>query len=197
MVWYNRQNKERRVYMKCIMKIFIIAFLALAALSTVALADDSPMGRCTMMCAHEKMWSKMDLDDMLFFKIHFVLANAADIGLSDDQAEKIKALKYSVKKGLIKNDADIESIALDIKEELRKDVIDTNAVNGLIDKKYAVKAQKAKDLVGAYANLKTILTKEQIKKAKDLMTGCMGEKGKHMMMEEKEEHEMHGKGMHK
>jgi Spy/CpxP family protein refolding chaperone len=121
----------------------------------------------------------MDLADMFVFKAHFILANASDLGLSDDQMDKIMALKYGFKKSVIKNDADIESLVLDIKEELRKAEVDVAAVNTLIDKKYAAKAQRAKEIVSSCVSLKKVLTKEQMGKLKDLWQGGMMKKAKY------------------
>ena len=119
---------------------------------------------------------------MFFHKAHLALSHAAELGLSDDQVSKIKALEYTVKKNLIKEDADIKSLGLDIREAITKDTVDTNAVNSLIDQKYAKKAEKAKETVQAYANLKKILTKDQYDKLKEMrhhaMWDKMGPRGK-------------------
>lgn len=163
--------------MKYAVKISILVFCALALASTCALADGCSMGKCDMMHKNGKMMSKMDRGDMFSCKARFIVEKASELGLSDDQVEKVTALKYSVKKNLIRKDADIETLALDIKEALGKDEVDLKAVNSLIDKKYAVKAEKTKDLIEACVNVKRILTKDQQKKLKELCSGCaMGKK---------------------
>ena len=163
--------------MKYVIRIFILAFCVLALASTHALADSCYMkGKCDMMHEHGKMMSKMDRGDMFSCKIRFIMEKASELGLSDDQAEKVKALKYSVKKNLIRKDADIETLTLDIKEALGKDEVDLSAVNNLVDKKYTIKAQKTKDLIEACANVKKILTKDQQKKLKELCSSCAMEK---------------------
>jgi hypothetical protein len=180
--------------MKKIMWILIFASFVSTLVLPLAFADDSrmcgcEMCRCDMMGMQEKMWSKMELDDMFLKKAHFILANADEIGLNDEQAQKVEALKLSVKKSLIKHDADIELLALDIKEELGKEEINTATVNSLIDKKYGVKAQKAKDIVGAYADIKKSLTKEQQQKLKDMWLSSMTGRAKCMMMEKGDKQE--------
>lgn len=182
--------------MKRIFIFLVFALCVTAAVSSYAFAKCGSMDKCCNMNMQDKMWSKMDLDDKFFCKAHFFLSNAADLGLTDEQIEKIKTLKYSTKKILIKNKADIEILALDIEEGLRKDEIDVSAVNSLIDKKFTLKAQTAKELVEAFANLKKILTKDQIKKMKDIWSKGMCEMKNHKMhemMEGKEEHK--GKGV--
>lgn len=163
--------------MKYVARIFILAFCALALVSTYALADSCSMGKCDMMNKHGKMMSKMDRGDMFSCKARFIIEKASDLGLSDDQVEKVKTLKYSVKKNLVKKDADIEILALDIKEALGKDEVDLDAVNNLIDKKYAAKAERTKTTIEACINVKKILTKDQQKKLKELCSSCaMGKK---------------------
>ncbi len=174
--------------MKKVVLIFVVAFFAIAAMQLNAFADRCPMDKCKMMSKNESKWCKMDLDKMFMMKAQFILANATDIALNDDQIEKINNLKYMAKKKLIQQDADIKSYFLDAMQELAKPDIDVAVLNSIVDKKYAVKIQKAKDLVSEYAELKKILTKDQAKKLKEIWTkgmtcdtkddkmGSMGEK---------------------
>lgn len=162
--------------MKKVFSILFIAFVALAVVSSSAFSGACQMDKCKMAGMHGKGDSKMGLEDTFSQKIHFIMANSDEIGLSAEQLEKIHALKYNVKKGVIKNDAEIDTLALDIKEALGKDNIDLSAVNSLIDKKYAVKAQKTKDIVAACADLKIILTKDQQNKMQEICSKRMKEK---------------------
>ena len=102
-----------------------------------------------------------DFGEEIFNKAHFILENQEELEISDEQAKKIKDLKIKAKKDMIKIKAEIDLIAIDIKQETWKDAIDTEAVNALIDKKYDLKKEKAKSSVVAYAELKSILTEEQ------------------------------------
>ena len=138
------------------------------------------------MAKHGGMWHKKGSDGIFFLKARIILKNAAELGLSEDQIAKIKALKYNVEKSSIKSEADIKAIALDIREAVRKDDVDTSAVNSLIDKKYAIKAQKAKDDVEAYVSLKKILTGDQQKKLKEIWSSGMNKGKKHWKAAEEE-----------
>jgi len=144
-------------------KLMIIAFLTftfiLSAITFEAYAYDSGKAKRS----HGKSKKKF------FQKAHFVLKNEEELGLSDKQAEQIKNLKIKTKKDLIRKKAEIDILAIDIKAEMRKDPINTNAINKLIDKKYGLKKDKAKALVSAYAALKNTLTAEQKTKLKDLL----------------------------
>ncbi|MDD5449208.1 MAG: Spy/CpxP family protein refolding chaperone [Candidatus Omnitrophica bacterium] len=163
--------------MKNTLKVFLFAVSCLALLSLQVLADEGHMDRCNMMMKNMKMRANMEMDDLFFMKTHYILANGAEINLTEDQETKIKELVYSAKKAVIMQDAAIESLELDIMQAFMKSPIDVNAINGLIDNKYAAKASKAKDLVAAYVNLQKILTKDQQNKLKDMwmasMTGDM------------------------
>jgi uncharacterized OsmC-like protein len=82
--------------------------------------------------------------------------------------EKIKKLEFEAKKELIRKDAELEILDLDIQAGLHEDKIDVESLQALVDQKYEVKKAKAKYLIQAFADLKGTLTEEQVKKAKDL-----------------------------
>ena len=161
--------------MKNRLVLVILALCLLSGFSSLAFAEQAMMN-CDKMCSMDKMMAKMDMDEMFFYKANLILDKAADIGLTNEQQEKVKIIRYNVKRALIKTDADIKTSALDIEEVLGKTEIDVNAVNGLIDKKYTMKAQRAKDLVNAYVELKSILTKEQSSKLMEMHKGGMMKK---------------------
>ena len=101
----------------------------------------------------------------------------------------IKDLDIRTKKDIIRKEAEIEIICLDIKAGMSEDPIDTNAVNKLIDKKYELKKEMAKSFVDGCATLKNTMTKEQKAKMKEIkkaMKQKMAEgKMKCTMMQEK------------
>ncbi len=128
-----------------------------------------------------------DLEDKFFEKVHFLMTNREELGISDDQAGKVKALTLKVKKDMIKRGAEIEILALDLKTETGKDPVDMTAVNKLIDKKYDLKKEEAKSLAEACVTLKGILTKEQKAKMKGIWKKCKEEKMPCMCRGEREE----------
>ena len=128
---------------------------------------------------------KWKLEDKFMHKVHFILSNQDELGMSDEQVQKIKELKIETKKDLIRTKADIEILSLDIKSELSKSAINAKTVKQMIDKKYGLKSEKAKALVDAYATLKGMLPEEQKRKMKELwkkskkeMVHCPMMKGK-------------------
>lgn len=104
-----------------------------------------------------------------FYKARLILKNKDKLGLADKQLKKIKGLKIKTKKDVIRKDAELSIIALDIKAAIGEKQIDTGAVNKLLDKKYDLKKDKAKSLLAAYAALKRILTDEQKGKLKNIL----------------------------
>lgn len=120
-----------------------------------------------------------DFDQKFCQKAMMIVKNQEELGLSDAQVKKVKDLKMSTKKDLIRKNAEIEILALDIKSALWEDEVDLNAINTLIDKKYDLKKEKTKSLVAAYVSLKGMLTKEQQKTLKGLCgKGMKGKRGK-------------------
>lgn len=108
------------------------------------------------------------IKDKFFAKVGFLKDNSKAIGLTDAQMTQIKDLKISTKKSLIKQDADIQILGIDIMSALKSDTIDVNALDKMIDQMAALKAGQGKTLVASYAQLKSILTPDQKAKAKEI-----------------------------
>ena len=178
------KRKKGEMSMKHAMSIFVAVCCAVALVTTIAFANECPMCGGKATGKYGMMESKEGGHGMFSHKAGLALSKASELGLSDEQVSKIKTITYNIKKGCIKNDADIKSLALDIKTELGKDDVNVGAVNPLIDKKFALKAQGMKDDIQANADLNKILTPDQQKKLKDM---CMMGKGKHSKMEKGEE----------
>jgi len=109
------------------------------------------------------------LEKKVFHNFHLAIANEVELGLSEEQYEKIKTLKINTKKDLIIKRAEIDVLKIDIKAKLWEDTIDKKGINKLIDKKYELKKEKAKALVDAHAQFKNILTEEQKKTLKTII----------------------------
>jgi len=139
--------------------VLFCAFIALAAPASVA------GGRCMCPCCSDEGGS---LDDKFMAKVSFINMNKDELGVSDEQARKVKDLKLELKKTLIKKQAEIDLLALEIKSGLWEDTVDTAALSELIARKYELKKEKAIAVVEAYANLKKTLTKEQMDKMKKM-----------------------------
>ena len=108
------------------------------------------------------------LGKKLLKKMHMIFNHQDELGISDDQLDKIKDLKIALKKELIQKEADLDIVKVDIRSALYEDEINLDAVNKLIDQKYETKKSKSKKVVSTLAELKKILTKDQMDKLKDL-----------------------------
>lgn len=122
-----------------------------------------------------------------FGTAYLVLEHGEYLGLTADQTDQIKNLKLQSKKDLIMQEAQIQVLGLDLKAALNEDKIDIKAVNKLIDKKYDLKKNKVKALVGAYNDLRGILTDDQKKMLDDMTTngkpkGCFEQSAQMMGM---------------
>lgn len=110
-------------------------------------------------------WS---LEEKFFAKAHFMLAEEEALGLSEEQVRAVRSLKMEVKKRLIQDEAQVETLAVDLHSLFYEDTVDLEQVNPLIDKKFEIKREKAKFVAGAIAKLKAILSDEQRQTLKGL-----------------------------
>lgn len=140
------------------------------------------------MCRCEGMM-KMDLDRMLMYKFGLIMMHEKELNITDQQMEAIKDLMIKTKKDLIAREAQIDTVAVDVKAALWKDKIKLDEINLLLDRKYEAKKEKAKMLVASYAALKDLLSKEQIDKMKYLMKEHCEEHCEAREEEHEEEHE--------
>ncbi|MFA5038331.1 MAG: hypothetical protein WC732_01475 [Candidatus Omnitrophota bacterium] len=148
--------------------LFLFAF-AFAAFSTQAWADDRMTQSCPAMMG--QMDKKMDAEDKFYYKAHYLLANAGEIGLSDEQIKSIKQIKLRVKKSAVLKEAEIKTLGLDLLDALDKDTVDMKAIAEIIEKKYDLKKQRTKELIKGYVDLKGALTKDQVQKVKESLKG--------------------------
>ncbi len=116
-------------------------------------------------------------EGMFFGKAHFILEKKQELGLTEEKVAAIKNLKLETKKMLIKQDAEIQILSLDVMAKLHEDPMDVEALSKLVAQKYELKKTEAQSLVGAIAKLKGTLTKEQTEKLHQLWEE--GEKREH------------------
>ena len=143
-------------------KMLLVSFLCISIIAAGA-----------SVYAYDKKESKgWGFEEKFNNKVKKIMSNAEELELSDVQLKQIKDLKIKTKKDLIRQKAEIDIIALDIKSEMYQDDIDKGTINKLIDKKYDLKKEQAKTVVGACADIQNILTKGQQEKMKAIMKKC-------------------------
>ncbi len=113
---------------------------------------------------------KESIENKFFKKVKMIYLYQDELNVNEKQMDQMKELKITLKKDLIKKKADLDIIGVDILSLLYEDIIDVEAVDKLIDQKYEIKKAKIKNVIKSYAQLKKILTKEQIEKLKEIVS---------------------------
>ena len=108
------------------------------------------------------------LEGMYFGKVYFLFQNKTELGLTDDQIEKIKAIKFDMKRASINADSAKELAAVDIQQELHSDQPDLKKIDASVDAKHQAKSNLEKTMARALLDTKAVLTPEQVVKLKDL-----------------------------
>jgi hypothetical protein len=101
-------------------------------------------------------------------KACFLLSHAEEIGLSDEQVQKIKSIKMEAKKQHILAKAQMKIGIIDMKAKLHEDELDVDGLNAMVDQFAAGFAASTKKAIQSYAELKGLLSDEQKAKAKTL-----------------------------
>ncbi len=150
--------------------IAILTIFATASITPQAFADQGK-SKCSLKAGCKYSSDKGregNLSCKVFKKAHFLKENQAEIGLSDEQVDQIIDIKFALKKDLVMKKAEIEVVKLDIKRSVYERTVDVEAVNDLIDQKYAIKSEKSKATVQALADIKNILTDDQYEAMKSI-----------------------------
>ena len=147
-------------------------FLCQTVWADCAAGGDEGHGRkeCAMRGDQDEDAYPCPIVDKIMKKAHFFLENKDEIGLSEEQVDTIRGLKLQVKKSLIRSEADMQIMMLDMKAKLGDDTLDVEGIDTMIDQGMGQMAQTAKANVDVYAKLKAVLTPEQVEKAKALWT---------------------------
>jgi len=123
-------------------------------------------------------YKKMPMSDMFFMKVEMIQKHQEEIGVTDNQMHQIEDLKTAFKKDTIRKEAEIDILEIDIHSLMHKEQVDVGAVYKLIDQKYEFKKAKTKKTVESFAQLKKIITKDQMAKLRSIIKDKM--KGHHM-----------------
>ncbi len=113
----------------------------------------------------------------------YFLGMKDELGLSDAQVDKLKALRSEREKQAIRTKADLKILHIEMHDLLQQDKVDVKAVDGKIGKIGELQTKMLKAHVHTKLDARNILTPEQLKKHQE-----MKGKKKHGM-------HMHKKGM--
>ncbi|MFH1189131.1 MAG: hypothetical protein V1682_00380, partial [Candidatus Omnitrophota bacterium] len=128
--------------MRQIFAVIMAAALALAGSAAGSLAYDQYGSK-----------AGKDLVGKFCHKVAFIMEHEKDIALTEEQVKSVEDIKLKTKKELIKAEADIDVVGIDIEQALHQDNIDVPATDALIDKQYDLKRDKAKVLAASFAGL--------------------------------------------
>ena len=158
--------------------LLMFALLAMPLAATPVFAGDREQGEGKGQCSGKKSGCShgecgkesngCPIVEKFMKKAHFFLENQSEIGLSDDQVSKIKTMKMDMKKNMIRHMAEQQIFMLDMKSKLSEPALDIEGMNAMIDQAMSGMATGAKSMVAALAELKGVLTEDQMTKAKEI-----------------------------
>ncbi len=108
------------------------------------------------------------LEEKYFWKSKFLLKNQEELGLSEEQTQKLSAGKFDLKRALIETQAQKDLAMLDIERELHSDKPNREKINAAIDKKIEAERLASRAFAEGLVNIQNILTPEQAGKTKEL-----------------------------
>jgi len=144
------------------MKKIVIAAVVLAMSCGVAFAGHGHK------YGKDKDWKDMSLEDKFMKKAHFLKMYGEEVGLTEEQVQRVKDLKYEVKRVVIQQNAEKDLLKVDIWKEIYEKPDTFEKLNELIDQKYEAKKIKSRKLVQAYVELIKIPSDEQWDELKKL-----------------------------
>ena len=103
----------------------------------------------------------------------------ADLGLSDEQVEKLKAADFAAQEQRLAVKAEMDSLHLQMEQAFAADKVDDKAIQALAEKLGAAKSKMITQRVATRLQMKTLLTAEQQDKLKSLrQSKWQGKSGK-------------------
>ena len=118
----------------------------------------------------KKSASHKSLKGRFYSNLKMILDNSKTLELTDEQEQKIKELFRETKKAIIRYDARIKTLTVEIDTMMWEMPYDIGGVNELVAQKYNTKKEKAHYLVSAHDRLNKILTKKQIEEANETIS---------------------------
>jgi hypothetical protein len=158
-----------------------LVFGASAFLATPVLAEHDGGKMCSMckMNKDAEDCNQCPIASKILKKAKFFLANAKEIGLSDEQVAQIKAIKMETKKTNIRTEAEMKIWKMDLDAKLSEPTVDVEGLNAMMDQTMTGWGTGAKASIATYAKLKAILTEAQMAKAKEIWMRDSDEKQEH------------------
>ncbi len=150
--------------------VILVALIALMATPLIAQMQANPQER-QMYLQHEEK-EKMQQPNIghpmkkVYEPMGFPLWMADELGLREDQIDKIMDFQAASKKQVIDLKADIDKLEIDQKMALKDD--DFKTARKIIDQIFDKKAEIAKEKINIKEKINSILTPDQIEKLKTM-----------------------------
>lgn len=142
------------------------SFFALLVMTSFLAAPAWADGMCKKCMGGKQKEYQCPVIGKFMEKAHFFMSNKEEVGLSDDQVAKIKELKLAVKKIHVRQEADMKLMFLDLDAKMSEPKVDVEGINAMIDQGSAGMSASTKEVIQAYADLKSVPTQEQMEKLK-------------------------------
>lgn len=101
------------------------------------------------------------LEDKFNAKVNKILTQKEQLKLTEEQVKRIEALKLEVNKNLTKQDADIETLTVEINTFMWEAPLDLEKTNALVAEKHELVKKKDQYLLFSMDKLNKILTSKQ------------------------------------
>jgi len=157
------------------MKAIYSAALMAAAMALMALSAPVP--------AFSQMMEMGDMDKMGDMT-GMCIEHAGEIGLSDDQIMKMRPLHSEMQKKQARSKADLKIAEIELREIMDVKDFDLEKAGSAVKKIAEMKTAHHLEMLQAMKEMRTILTDEQFKKMKKMMSMKMGEKKPAKMMKQ-------------
>lgn len=100
------------------------------------------------------------------------------LGLTDDQSARLRKIVVDTEKSTIKSRADLKVHGIELRELIRTDAPDRQAVMKKVDEISALRQEMMKQEFDALLNAKSVLTPEQQKKVRSFLERGHGKEGR-------------------
>ena|ERR1039457_451012 len=166
------------------MKKTVLALLLTVVFALPAFADmkDKPMKECKE--GHGQMMEMGHMDKMGDM-MGMCIEHAEKMGLTDDQIMKMKPAHRELQKKQARFNADLKIAEIELMEIMEVKDFDLEKASSAVNKIEAIKTVHHLEMLKAMKDMRTILTDEQFKNMKKMMSMKMEEKKPAKMKMEK------------
>ena len=175
--------------MKAKYSIFVMAAAAVLLAFSVPTPAFSQMKDMPMKGHGEGHGQKMEMGDMgkMGEMMGMCIEHAEMMGLTDDQVMKIKPIHNDMQKRKARFEADLKIAKIELAEVMEVKDFDLEKANAAVKKIAEIKTAHHLEMLKGMKEMRTIITDEQFKKMKKMMSMKMGEKkpAKKMMKKRK------------